>query len=127
MVPIGVLYKHFSGKHEFRENRLGENHILLTGVNDFLPVPVLATFFDIRKCAKFNMGDHHAVPLIFLFIVWFERNSVEEITYNAVKSFWFMKVCEVEVMHYLKAQMTFYSVFNNFHLIWGKHLVQKRP
>lgn len=78
-VPVAVLYKHFSGKHKFRGNRLSENYILLTDVNEFLPVPVLSTFLDIGKCAKFDMGGHHVKPLIFLFIVWFERNSVEEI------------------------------------------------
>ena len=79
MLLIGVLYKHFSGKHEFRENRLSENPILLKDVNEFLPVPVLSTLLVLRQCAKFDMGDNHIMTLMFLFIVWFERNSEKEI------------------------------------------------
>ena len=55
-VPIGVLYKHFSSKHDFHENLLSENRILLSDVNEFLPLPVLSTFLDLRICAKFGVG-----------------------------------------------------------------------
>jgi cell division protein FtsW (lipid II flippase) len=70
------LYEFFT--HVFREsNEFRENHILLRDVNEFLPVSVLSTFVGVLKCAKFDMGDYHVMPLIFLFIVWFERISVE--------------------------------------------------
>lgn len=71
LVPMGVLYKHFPGKHEFRENRLSENRILLTVVNDFLPYPYFPHFLTYVNVRNSIWGSpRSAFDISFYCLVW---------------------------------------------------------
>lgn len=66
-----IIYKTLFGKFEFRKKLICDSDTSLKGVTEFLPMPVLSTFLDLRICARIGIGDLRTMPLIILFIVWF--------------------------------------------------------